>query len=610
MTTITNDVHRQFAELFPEPSIRPFAYLLSQRLVDGHICIQPTEALHQAPYMLESLPNWNDLHLWVGQTEQDYKPFILANDKLYLHRYFQYESNVINQIKYAVSSSHKSLESRRKLLLKHLDFIRSLNTSFPELTPEIKNTTEATDWQLAGALKCMLSDFSILTGGPGTGKTTTLAKVLKIYHRLYPEHKVHLAAPTGKAAMRMIESLRNSVEKDSDETKVWIENLKAFTLHSLLGYRRNSVSFKYSRSNPLPYDLIVVDEASMIDLPMMSKLLDAISEKGRLILLGDQNQLASVEAGSLLGDLCQSVGSLNIFSSKHREWYNQFIAEPARQITESQGTDENPTLLSDHITELKFSHRFNKLGKIGQLAKAVLGNNQDDLRAMILDERLAPQSMLWFDENYDEKLLEEFVLGFADFITEPDIRQALKKLGSLRILAAVREGKQGIYALNKKVEQILETKKLIHTGNIYYENRPILVTRNNYELGLMNGDIGILRPDSDGVMRVWFEDAEKATGSIPGLRSILPAYLSHVETTYAMTIHKSQGSEFEKIMIILPKDADHPILTRELLYTAITRAKQSVIISSSKEQIFNCASRQVKRSSGITSQLNQAVKNN
>lgn len=610
MITVTNDVHRQFAESFPEPSIRPFAYLLSQRLVDGHICIQPEEVLQQAPYMLQSLPRWSDLDRWVGQTENDYKPFILANDKLYLHRYFQYESNVIKQIKYAVSRSHESLESRRKLLLMHSDFIRSLNTSFPELTPEIKNTAEATDWQLAGALKCMLSDFSILTGGPGTGKTTTLAKVLKIYHRLYPEHKVHLAAPTGKAAMRMIESLRNSIEKDTDETKIWIENLKALTLHSLLGYRRNTISFKYNRSNPLPYDLIVVDEASMIDLPMMSKLLDAISEKSRLILLGDQNQLASVEAGSLLGDLCQSVGSLNIFSSKNREWYNQFIAEPARQITESPGTDENPALLSDHITELKFSHRFNKLGKIGQLARAVLGNNQEDLTAMMLEEQVLSKSMLRFDVSHEEKLLEEFALGFTDFIKEQDIRLALKKLGNLRILAAVREGKQGIYALNKKVEQVLEMKKLIHTGNIWYENRPILVTRNNYELGLMNGDIGILRPDSDKVMRVWFEDAEKASGSAPGLRSILPAYLSHIETTYAMTIHKSQGSEFEKVMIVLPKDADHPILTRELLYTAITRAKQSVIISGSKEQILNCASRQVKRSSGITSQLNQFVKNN
>lgn len=603
MTIISNDIHRQFAEFFPEPALRPFAYLLSQRLLEGHVCIQPEEALNIPPYMMERLPEWRRLATWVGQGSDDLKPFYLIENRLYLQRYFRYELNIIRRIKDYVSKSVIRLDERKSLLLSQADYIRSLTARYPELTPAIKGTTEAIDWQLTGAIRCLLSDFSILTGGPGTGKTTTLAKLLKIYHRLYPQARVYLVAPTGKAAMRMSESLRRSVAGDSDPVSDWIRTLTATTIHSLLGYQRNNVEFRFNAGNPLSCDLIIADEASMIDLPMMSKLMDALGSEARLILLGDQNQLASVEAGSLLGDLCHSVGALNHFSPAVCEWVNAFISDPDRTIPLPSGPTRTRGILAPHVTELKFSHRFNNLGPIGQLAQAVLGNNSEQISSLIKSFGRSSGDALIFDNDYQESVLSDFILGFEAYIKEPDIAEALKKFNSIRILAAVREGKYGVQSLNNRAEQILVSKKLISAGSTFYEHRPILVTRNNYELGLMNGDVGILRKDDQGVLRAWFETSDSATEQKPAIRSVLPAYLTHVETTYAMTIHKSQGSEYERILVVLPDDPEAPILTRELLYTAITRAKNYVTISGSESQILRCAAREVRRVSGIRENL-------
>lgn len=603
MTILSNDIHRQFAEFFPEPALRPFAYLLSQRLLEGHVCIQPEEALNQPPYALNQLPDWESLASWVGQREDDLKPFYLVENRLYLQRYYRYELSVIRCIKEFVAKSHDCLAERKEELLQHAEFIRSLTATYPELTPALKGTAEAVDWQLTGALRCLLSDFSILTGGPGTGKTTTLAKLLKIYRRLHPEGKVYLVAPTGKAAMRMSESLRRSVAGDQDTISDWIRTLNASTIHNLLGYQRNTVTFRFNANNPLPGDLIIADEASMIDLPMMSKLMEAIGSEGRLILLGDQNQLASVEAGSLLGDLCHSIDELNHFSEVERSWVNQFIADPERIVPASTKSISSFGLLSPHITELKFSHRFNNLGPIGQIAQAVLEKNTEHISRLVNENTKSFNDALFFDTSYQDSVLTEFIRGFEAYVHEPNIVEALKKFNSVRILAAVREGKYGVQALNNRVEQALLYRKLISTGSTFYEHRPILVTRNNYELGLMNGDVGILRKDDQGVLRAWFESATATAEGKPEVRSVLPAYLTHVETTFAMTIHKSQGSEHDKVLVVLPDDPEHLILTRELLYTAITRAKKSVIISAPEEQILRCVAREVRRISGIRENL-------
>jgi exodeoxyribonuclease V alpha subunit len=531
----------------------------------------------------------------VGLPGGEPKPFILDGDLLYFQRYHHYESQIISHVVARAESSLLNLQDRMAGLEKHQTLIKTLVATYPleGLPPE-----EQTDWQLVACLQALLSDFSIITGGPGTGKTTTLAKLLRIIYAIDPATTVALAAPTGKASMRMYESLRQSAAS-FPEMQVHFDQLKPSTLHNLLGYKPGSIHFKYNRKNTLPFNWIVVDEASMIDVPMFSKLLDALDPHTRIVLLGDKDQLASVEAGSLLGDLCAVIPTLNSMSPIRSNWINRLIAEPARQIPASTSTEEVPWL-SNHILQLKLSHRFKKRGAIGSLASCIIKSEAAELKEMMRNDG----EELQFDHTYDPAMLEAFCMGYADYIGETDILKALEKMNNLRVLVAVREGVRGLYAINRQIEQLLQQKKLLKPDREFYLNRPVMVTKNNYELNLFNGDTGILRPNQQGDLRAWFLDSNGE------LRSILPAYLSDAETVFAMTIHKSQGSEFNQVMVVLPEGTDNPLLTKELLYTAVTRAKQSVLIQATEETLLHTVNRAVKRISGITDRINQIILQN
>lgn len=591
---ITDDVHRQFAEFFEEKNIWPYAYLLSKRLAEGNICIFSNEAksnIESHPYSSvvpeTELLNYNK---FVSDDSAYPTPFVLYNKRLYFQRYFKYETKIISKIKELIASENVTLQQRINELDSVAPLISSLQTDYDITGLPI---IEKIDWQLVSVLQALLQNFTIITGGPGTGKTTTLAKLLIALFALHPTSRVALAAPTGKASMRMFESLKNSQQNFTVETKAKIEKLKPSTLHSLLGFKKDSVNFKYNEDNPLPFDWVIVDEASMIDVPMFSKLLGALGSKCRIILLGDKDQLVSVEAGSLLGDLCQTQASINEFKLERATWINQFISDDGRKI-QIDFIKENKFLLSGHIIELKFSHRFNSQGTIGKISKAIIESDTSTIKDFI---NSASDSMLHFDLSYNSKTLEEFAEGYAAFIQEPDIATALKKLNELRVLVAVREGPRGLYAVNRIIETLLRSKALLKPDGDFYENRPLMVTKNMYELGLFNGDIGILRYDQDRNLRAWFEGGET------GIRTILPAYLTSTETVFAMTIHKSQGSEFNKVMVILPDGFDNQLLTRELLYTAVTRAKSDITIQGTAETIIHAASRSVERISGITGRI-------
>lgn len=394
--------------------------------------------------------------------------------------------------------------------------------------------------------------------------------------------------------MRMYESLRQSAATFPEMQELF-DQLKPSTLHTLLGYKPGSIHFKYNSKNTLPFNWVVVDEASMIDVPLFAKLLDAMDTQTRIILLGDKDQLASVEAGSLLGDLCSVIPSLNGMSAERSNWINQFLTSTERQIPVSGSTEQLPWL-SNHILQLKLSHRFKKRGAIGTLASCIIRGETTQLKEIMNDHQ---GEALQIDNSYDPAVLAAFCKGYADYIGEADIRKALEKLNNLRVLVAVREGEKGLYAVNRQIEQILRQQHLLKPDREFYLNRPVMVTKNNYELDLFNGDVGLLRPNAQGELRAWFLD------SAGELRSILPAYLSDAETVFAMTIHKSQGSEFNQVMVILPEGNDNPLLTRELLYTAVTRAKQSVTIQATEDTLLHTVTRSVKRISGITERINQ-----
>ena len=589
---VFNNVHQQFAEYFSSENLRPYLYLLSKKMSEGHICIDPEEIemsdLDNLYPLPKRFPKYEKLVSDGSKTE----PFIIYNHRLYLHRYFRYESIIADSIRQFIKNEEEQIESNEKLLKEHSSFIKELFSVQQKPEADVR-----INWQLIAALSASLNQFTIITGGPGTGKTTTVAKILAILYSINPALKVALAAPTGKAAARMGESLKNATTNAnigmSDAVKKGFETIVPSTIHRLLGYQPHSIYFKHDQNNPVNYDVVIIDESSMIDVALFAKLFLALGPETKVILLGDKDQLASVEAGSLFGDLCQAQEKLNLFPPERMEFINSFIEDKSQQLPESH-ISKTGHPLAGHVIELQVSHRFSDDEGIGKFSKAIIQNKPQIISDFFknLDEQVQ------VDSTYSDKIFQNFIAGYKTFIEEKDILEALKKLNNLKVLCVIREGEQGLYAINKKIEQYLIKQNLINiTGDFYY-NRPVMITSNNYELSLFNGDIGLVRADENGELKVWFEDKGN-------LLSFSPSYVSNAETVFAMTIHKSQGSEFDKVMVILPDMEDVPLLTRELLYTAVTRAKSKVIVQGEESAILKAADSYVKRGSGIIQRFNQ-----
>jgi exodeoxyribonuclease V alpha subunit len=559
MKTI-NNVHQQFAEFFKSEFLKPFAYLVSKKLSDGHICLDlnavNTELegveVYDKAFVLKNISGLKKESLVTFENGPK-QPFVLHNNRLYLQRYFNYETCILNRIKLFVKTEEKEDAKRIQEIKSHAEFIQAL-FSGPRAAVSAVGA-ENIDWQLAAAVSAILNNFTIITGGPGTGKTTTVAKILAVLFTINPALKVALAAPTGKAAVRMAESLQSSQLNISHDINEKLQTIKPGTIHRLLKYVPDSPNFKHNSSNPVNYDVVIADESSMIDVALFAKLLDAIRPGTRVILLGDKDQLASVEAGSLFGDLCKTQSEFNMISAERANLINSFIADPGRQITADYMLKDSDHLLAEHIIELKYSHRFSSDEGIGKFSKTIINNDVTGLNEYLESDA---DKQVTIDTEYKNAIFEQFAEGYTEYIKEPDIKKALQKLNKLRVLCAIREGEQGLYNLNTAIENYLRKKKLINKNSEFYENRPIIITKNYYSLGLFNGDVGIIRPDENGVLKAWFGERDIE------LKSILPGYIAEAETVFAMTIHKSQGSEYDEVLIVLPDNLDIPILTREL----------------------------------------------
>ena len=462
-------------------------------------------------------------------------PLVLEKKQLYLQRYWNYECQIAKKI--IALCSIEPVKS---------DYPELLEQYFPVSDDEI-------DWQRQAAIAVVGSPFTIVTGGPGTGKTTTVVKILALLQELSTTSlNIALAAPTGKAAMRLQESIGQSKNTlaCSDLVKDEIPQ-QVITIHRLLGARPPSPYFKYSAESPLPFDVVVLDEVSMIDLPLMSKLVGALKEGARLILLGDKDQLASVETGSVLADLTAALPACT--------------------------------------QELKKFYRF--AGQIKAFADAV--NQQEASRAWELLEK----------NHTDVGLLQAEVITYIVdkqinylqlIANNADFTQIYAVFNEFQVLCAIRHGLNSVEDINYRVTQALNTKNLIHGSSDWYVGRPILITQNDAVLHLYNGDIGLCLADSEsnGQLMVFFLLAD---GTV---RKYLPARLPSCETVFAMTIHKSQGSEFNEVLLLLP-DAINPILSKELIYTGVTRAKKMVKIVSNKAVFLAAVQRKVKRHSGL-----------
>ena len=536
---------------------------------------------------------------------------------LYLRRYAGYEMRVGQSLLQRASEPLPVLEAAARLWL---------NRFFVPNADVHSETSADTDWQKVACAVALRARLSVITGGPGTGKTYTAARLLALLLALHEGDsplRVALAAPTGKAAARLKQSIDNALtglqEQVPADSGLDLNTLiarmgPARTLHSLLGARPDTRQFRHHAANPLDVDVLIVDEASMVHLEMMDALLQALPPTARLVLLGDKDQLASVEAGAVLGDLCRDAAA-----GRYSADTAQFVQTVAVQTLPAEYRSAGAApLLAQQTVMLRQSRRFK--GAIGQLALAVNGGHAiaaraallnpvgaappprsgDDVAPLLALQPTTPQAVCALAMGTSGKpsyadylrLMHQLPSGQDADVHAAWVRSVLKAFECFRILCAVHQGDWGTQGLNSAVQKALADKGLLKVTGDWFAGRPVMVTRNDAQLGVFNGDVGVVLPNTEGKLKVWFLDGE-------ALRSVSVMRLAQVETAFVMTVHKSQGSEFEHTALVLPPGGAE-VLSRELVYTGITRARQQFTLIEAEAGLLEAAiDRPSVRASGL-----------
>ncbi|MCL2457548.1 MAG: exodeoxyribonuclease V subunit alpha [Desulfobulbus sp.] len=567
------------------PELPMVAAMASWATGQGHTCLPLSEAarlaadagLDSAPFADPAALRRSLLASPVVGRSGEVRPLVLDRaDNLFLFRLDRDEETIAQALRQRAAAPAPDVPIDAAVLL-------------DRLFPSTANGT-AVDWQRAAAALALCRPFVVISGGPGTGKTHTAARILALMSALAPAApRVALAAPTGKAALRLQESIRAAKAALPTALAGAIPE-QAQTLHRLLGYRNDRPGFRHHGGHPLHLDLLILDEASMIDVPLMAATLAALPPACRVILLGDRDQLASVEAGNLFGDLCGD-GMLR-WSAALAERMRPLIA-PAR-LPDFPGVDTGP--LADSLVVLHASHRFGETSGIGALARAVNTGDPAQLETVLqgqapdlhLEEAIGPGAAAWLRQWIERHFLPLFIADGP--------QQALDELSRCRMLCALREGPAGVEGINRLAETLFRRQGLIVGGELLYRGMPILILRNDYGLGLFNGDTGILWPDRQSILRAWFSQPDGEPRPVALAR--LPAW----QTAFALTVHKAQGSEFDRVLCVLPQE-DAPILTRELLYTGITRARQHLTLFCRQSLLHHIVRRRVSRYSGLDIKL-------
>ncbi len=555
--------------------------LASRAVGDGNVCLNLRDfagkplvtAEPDAPKAVSALQQEQreivcpQIDSWIAELQNssavgkpgEIRPLVLDESaRLYLQRYWKYESSLAVRI--------RELASR---IVSDIDFEmleRDLNRMFPP------NEGNGEDYQKLAALTAVSRRFCIISGGPGTGKTWVVAKILELLAGQHVQTGsrsaliVALTAPTGKAAARLVAAVGQNLSETTPPKSglLW----EGSTVHRLLG--------RLTRDPGYSPDVLIVDEASMADLGLMARLMNAVPEETRVIWLGDKDQLSSVEAGAVLGDVCAG-------------------SEAGQPDTEAR--------LRDCIVLLEKSYRFAPESTIASVSRSVNSGQAD--RALQLMRGATSPELQWVDlgdrsrpEQWARSLASRIVEGFRDYTQARTPEEAFERFSRFRVLCALRKGPFGVEAINRAIEAWLESEGLINSYQRWYKGRPILVTRNDYRIGLFNGDVGIAFPanTSETLQAVYFQDSEG------GLRAIRSTMLPEHETVYAMTVHKSQGSEFDEVLFLLPGRLTR-VLTRELLYTGMTRAIRRVEVWGSEDVIRQAITNRIERSSGLRDAL-------
>ena len=477
-------------------------------------------------------------------------PVILESNRLYLQRNWGYETEVASRLS-------KKFGPAGAIDLNHLKEVSACL---------FDHSTDGEDEQKAAVEKAVLQRFSVISGGPGTGKTTTVVKILAAILTLEPDTRIALTAPTGKAAARMSDSInRRKHQLEIEDSIRHLIPTESATLHRLLGFSQNR--FRFHQKNLLPFDCVIVDEASMIDLRLMFQLLQALPDKTRLILLGDRDQLASVAAGNVLGD----------------------ITGHGRSI------DAAPPLLRNSISLLRHSYRFEAGGAIAALAEQVnRGNTSATIK--LLEE--GHPSTVW--NNFPETGLSDNTLtmileAYQQVLDAVSPVEAIRQFDQFRVLATLNKGPQGVIELNRLISSKLQVSKSMDNPELF-QGMPVMINRNHHDLGLFNGDTGVIWK-KEGLFYACFSD----TNGEP--RWIRLNRLREFNAAWVTTVHKSQGSEFDRVVLILPEDAESDSLSRELLYTAITRARSRFDLQGGYNVVQATINQLTRRQSGLAEKL-------
>ncbi len=539
---------------------------------------------------------WPDVEDWVAACAASPlvagpdAPTRLRGSRLWLARYDTQEQQVADH-----------LRERTATLPGDLDLDR-LRAGLARLFPVAADADQRT-----AAAICALARVSVLAGGPGTGKTTTVSKVLALLKEQHPDWRIALAAPTGKAAARLDEAVAHSTAGFDEGDRERLGRLEGVTLHRLLGWKPGSRSrFRHDHANRLPYEVVVVDEASMVPLTMMARLVEALRPTARLVLVGDPDQLASVEAGAVLGDLVDRaaagartetmVAALDVVAPGHRS--AEVAATPAARVR-------------DGIATLTVNHRFEADSPIGRLADAVRAGKVADAVA-VLQSGGEGVEFVEVDDGAPlpadaHAALASDVVGWGRALRTAalagDHERALAALDTHRLLCAHRRGPRGVQHWEDLARAWLaadDPSLLGARADGHFPGEPLLVTTNDYEVGLFNGDTGVVvgasgRPGDPGALRAWFSRGATPVG-VPLVR------LGAVRGVYAMTVHRSQGSQFDRVTVVLPT-ADSPLATRETLYTAITRAVRQVRVIGSTNAFAAAVGRPAARATGLRERL-------
>jgi len=544
------------------------AALLSEAVSQGHVCLNLAQVGERGSGLDEVLPQ--SVAGWIERLRQshlvgqpgEFTPLVLTDSGLlYLYRYWHDEQQVGALIKQRLQPMAITDQAQ-------------LRQDFANWT----SSQSGLDWQKVAVLMALTRQFSVISGGPGTGKTTIVLRLLQLFFNQDKTIRIALAAPTGKAAAR----LQQAIGTENDDLNR--QGIEAKTLHRLLGITADNEQGRYNAERPLAVDVLIVDEASMIDISLMAKLLKALPKTARLILLGDSQQLASVESGAVLANLCRDDVA---FSEGFRDKVLQLTGQPLPNVS-------NSSILADSVVLLQHSYRFDTRSQIGQLAHAVQTGNDDQLINILME---ADETIWWQrtdQATIQQRAMDVYHAFFEAIKSQQDAVTCLQLFEQSRVLCALKQGPESVDSVNYLVERAL-AKQAWRTHQGFYHGRPIMVTQNDYRQGLFNGDTGLVLNNEQGELAACFLDND-------ALRWVALNRLPAHETAYAMTVHKSQGSEFDKVCIVLPEQST-PLLTRELLYTAMTRAKEQVSLVAMESTLIQAVTSQHQREMGLIMEI-------